>query len=65
MTSELISTILMLAIEKHKSTFIMPVGTGLALFVAELVGVYYTGGSLNPARSLRPCIVTNLYNAKH
>jgi hypothetical protein len=30
-----------------------------------LVGVYYTGGSLNPARSLGPCIVTNLYDAEH
>lgn len=65
MTSELVFTILMLAIEKHKSTFIAPVGIGLALFVAELVGVYYTGGSLNPARSLGPCIVTNLYDAEH
>jgi hypothetical protein len=65
MTSELVFTILMLAIEKHKSTFIAPVGIGLALFVAELVGVYYTGGSLNPARSLGPCIVTNLYDTEH
>jgi glycerol uptake facilitator-like aquaporin len=65
MTSELVFTILMLAIEKHKSTFIAPVGIGLALFVAELVGVYYTGGSLNPARSLGPCIITNLYDAEH
>jgi glycerol uptake facilitator-like aquaporin len=65
MTSELVFTILMLAIEKHRSTFIAPVGIGLALFVAELVGVYYTGGSLNPARSLGPCIVTNLYDAEH
>jgi glycerol uptake facilitator-like aquaporin len=31
-----------------QATFIAPVGIGLALFVAELLGVYYTGGSLNP-----------------
>lgn len=65
MTAELVFTILMLAKEKHKSTFIAPVGIGLALFVAELVGVYYTGGSLNPARSLGPCIVTNMYDTEH
>ena len=65
MTAELVFTILMLAKEKHKSTFIAPVGIGLALFVAELVGVYYTGGSLNPARSLGPCIVTNQYDTEH
>ncbi|KAK8068804.1 aquaporin-like protein [Apiospora phragmitis] len=65
MTAELVFTILMLAKEKHKSTFIAPVGIGLALFVAELVGVYYTGGSLNPARSLGPCIVTGEFDQEH
>ncbi|EOD50386.1 putative mip family channel protein [Neofusicoccum parvum UCRNP2] len=65
MTAELVFTILMLAKEKHKATFIAPVGIGLALFVAELCGVYYTGGSLNPARSLGPCIVTNTYDSTH
>lgn len=39
---------LLLAAEKNKATFIAPVGIGLALFIAELLGVYYTGGSLNP-----------------
>lgn len=65
MTAQLVFTILMLAKEKHKSTFIAPVGIGLALFICELVGVYYTGGSLNPARSLGPCIVTNQYDSEH
>lgn len=65
MTSQLVFAILMLAKEKHKSTFIAPVGIGLALFIAELVGVYYTGGSLNPARSLGPCIITNQYDSEH
>jgi aquaporin related protein len=41
----------MLAAEKHKGTFLAPIGIGLALFIAELSGVYYTGGSLNPART--------------
>ncbi|KAH9865742.1 hypothetical protein J1614_009329 [Plenodomus biglobosus] len=48
----------MLAAEKHKATFLAPVGIGLALFVAEMVGVFFTGGSLNPARSFGPCVVT-------
>jgi aquaporin related protein len=55
----------MLAKEKHKATFIAPVGIGLALFVAELVGVFYTGGSLNPARSFGPCVVTGIFDKEH
>lgn len=65
LTWELVFTILMLAKEKHKATFIAPVGIGLALFVAELVGVFYTGGSLNPARSLGPCVVTRTFDTEH
>lgn len=38
LTAELVFTIFMLAAEKHKGTFIAPVGIGLALFVAELTG---------------------------
>jgi hypothetical protein len=97
--------ILLLAAEKHKATFIAPIGIGLALFVssvrsthlppllvpwiqsrcfshcchlivlscgfhppdqtdrqvAELLGVYYTGGSLNPARSFGPSVVLRTF----
>ncbi|KAG8856616.1 hypothetical protein FRB96_006376 [Tulasnella sp. 330] len=52
MTALLMLAILLLAAEKSKATFIAPVGIGLALFIAELMGVFYTGGSLNPAFSL-------------
>lgn len=44
LSAELVFTIFMLAKEKHKATFMAPIGIGLALFVAELVGVFYTGG---------------------
>ncbi|OTA31883.1 hypothetical protein BTJ68_08443 [Hortaea werneckii EXF-2000] len=54
LTAELVFTVFMLAKEKHKATYMAPVGIGLALFVAELVGVFFTGGSLNPARSFGP-----------
>lgn len=65
LTSELVFTIFMLAKEKHRATYMAPVGIGLALFVAELVGVYYTGGSLNPARSFGPCAVTGVWDSEH
>lgn len=65
LTAELVFTIYMLANEKHKATFMAPVGIGLALFVAELIGVYYTGGSLNPARSFGPCVISGVWDEEH
>jgi aquaporin related protein len=38
LTALLMLTILMLAAEKHRATFLAPVGIGLALFIAELAG---------------------------
>lgn len=38
LTAQLVFTIFMLATEKHKGTFIAPVGIGLSLFIAELTG---------------------------
>ena len=55
----------MLAAEKHRATFIAPVAIGLALFVAEMTGVYYTGGSLNPARSFGPCVTSGIFDGEH
>ena len=65
LTAQLIFTILMLAVEKNKATFLAPVGIGLALFISELAGVYYTGGSLNPARSFGPCVANKSFPTEH
>ena len=40
LTAQLVFTIFMLAAEKHKATFIAPVGIGLSLFIAELSGMH-------------------------
>lgn len=49
LTAQLVFTIFMLAAEKHKGTFIAPVGIGLSLFVAEM-----TGNVCSHSFSLRP-----------
>ncbi|KAF2181034.1 aquaporin-like protein [Zopfia rhizophila CBS 207.26] len=56
LTAQFVLTICMLAVEKHKAAYIAPVGIGLALFVTEMAGAHFTGGTLNPARSFGPCI---------
>jgi len=65
LTTELVFVIFMLAAEKHKATYLAPVGIGLSLFVSELTGVYFTGGSLNPARSFGPAVVTKNFPGYH
>ncbi|GAA5985441.1 hypothetical protein JCM11641_000158 [Rhodosporidiobolus odoratus] len=62
LTVFLMLAILILAVEKNESAPVAALGIGLALFCAELVGVNYTGGSLNPARSLGPAIVARNFN---
>ncbi|RKF64372.1 Aquaporin-1 [Golovinomyces cichoracearum] len=65
LTAELVFTIFMLAKEKHRATFLAPIGIGFALFIAHLVGVYFTGSSLNPARSFGPCVITATFEDEH
>lgn len=55
----------MLAAEKSKDTFIAPIGIGLSLFVVEIAGVYYTGASVNPARSFGPCVAGANFQVYH
>ena len=39
LTAELVFVIIMLAAEKHKATYLAPIGIGVAFFLAELVGM--------------------------
>ncbi|KAJ8132715.1 hypothetical protein O1611_g912 [Lasiodiplodia mahajangana] len=65
LTAQLVFTILMLAVEKHRGTFIAPVGIGLSLFITQMMGIYYTGGSVNPARSFGPAVATRSFPTYH
>jgi len=65
LTFELVFTILMLAVEKHRATFVAPLVIGLALFIAHLASIPFTGASLNPARSFGPAVVTANFDHYH
>lgn len=54
-------TVLFLAVEKHKATFMAPFVIGIALFLGHLICVYYTGAGLNPARSFGPCVAARSF----
>ena len=57
----LVFTVLMLAAEKHKATFMAPIGIGLVLFVCQLFGTLWTGCGMNPARSFGSSVVTGRF----
>ncbi|KAJ4385550.1 Aquaporin-1 [Gnomoniopsis smithogilvyi] len=61
LTAMLMGTILMLAVEKHRATFLAPFGIGLALLLIHLAGINVSGASVNPARSLGVAIVNGHY----
>ncbi|KAH6703263.1 aquaporin-like protein [Leptodontidium sp. MPI-SDFR-AT-0119] len=65
LTAQLAFVIFMLAAEQHAATYLAPLGIGLSFFVAELPGLFWTGGSLNPVRSLAPCIVNHSFTTYH
>lgn len=65
LSAAFVFSVFMLAAEKHKGTFIAPIGIGLALFVAQLVGGPFTGASLNPARSFGAAVASHHFPGYH
>lgn len=87
LTGQLVMTIIMLAVEKSRTSFIAPLAIGLTLFVDHLIGnspsrqlvgmtqqnlcvlirqppllgINFTGCSVNPARTLGPAVANNSY----
>ncbi|CAD6565881.1 MAG: hypothetical protein CYPHOPRED_000082 [Cyphobasidiales sp. Tagirdzhanova-0007] len=65
LTAMLVFTVLMLAAEKHKATYLAPIGIGLTLFVCQMFGTLWTGCGMNPARSFGPSVVTASFPKYH
>jgi len=65
LTFQLTFVVYMLAVEKHRATFMAPFGIGLALCVTHLAGINFSGASLNPARSFGPAVITADFVSYH
>lgn len=64
-TAILCLTVLLMAVEKARATFMAPFVIGMALFIGHLIWVYYTGAGLNPARSFGPCVAARSFPNYH
>lgn len=51
--------------DRSLSQYISPVGIGLALFIAQLIGRPFTGASLNPARSFGAAVAAHHFPGYH
>jgi aquaporin related protein len=57
-TAQVVVAVFMLATEKHKATFIAPVGIGMSVFASVCMAATYTGAGMNPARAFAVCVAT-------
>ncbi|KAJ6596039.1 aquaporin-like protein, partial [Mycena sp. CBHHK59/15] len=64
-TSALVIAVLMLAAEKHQATAFAPVSDHLDMKKLTLAKVFYTGASMNTARSFGPAVVTGFSTPHH
>ena len=56
LTSQLVLVVFMLAVEKHKSTFLAPIGIGFTLFIEKLSAYIIQEEVLTPPEVLDPVL---------
>ncbi|RDW79824.1 hypothetical protein BP6252_04462 [Coleophoma cylindrospora] len=64
-TAFLVFTILMLAVEKSRATFMAPLVIGMALFLGHTTAINFTGAGINPARAFGPDVVLGSFPTYH
>ncbi|ORY50887.1 aquaporin-like protein [Rhizoclosmatium globosum] len=62
LTAGLVLTVLFLAVEKSKVTFLAPLMIGIYVFVAHLISIPYTNTSINPARTVGAAVVSGAWD---
>ena len=45
LTAQLVLTVYFLAVEKHRATFLAPIGIGISVFIAHIAATNWTGTS--------------------
>jgi aquaporin related protein len=61
LTAQLVLTVYFLAVEKHRSTHLAPIGIGISVFIAHICATNWTGTSINPARSFGPSVIAGFH----
>ncbi|CAK7902297.1 aquaporin-2 [[Candida] anglica] len=64
-TTQLCLTVLFVAVEKHKATFMAPFTIGISLFLGHLSAIHYTGAGMNPARSFGSSVANASFDDYH
>ncbi|EAS31072.3 MIP family channel protein [Coccidioides immitis RS] len=65
LTAQLMIAVLMLAVEKQRATYLVPLVVGIAVFICEIAGARYSGGALSPARAFGPDLVLGDFAPYH
>lgn len=58
-------TVMMIAVEKHRATFMAPLVIGVALTIGHMISVNLTGAGMNPVRSFGPAVASGTFVPEH